>query len=724
MKSVLLYPPLTDPTSGYHSLSYLDTYARANGHPAADIVDINIEAFHHTYGPAGRAALADELRRPGRDDPFADYLAGDLVAAHRLRVPAEPDVDAVVRAVDTLRDPEAFYDIGRYRNATEDVIAWMNWLGAAAFPGQFIEGFRFNGPPLLNMGSVADLTDEALLARISVPFQGYYDDVLLPRLRAGEYGVVGVNITYQWQLPFALWLIRRIRAALPDAFLVAGGTEVSDVWKYAADKRSVFEIFAALDAVVVGEGETAYAHILDHLDRGALPAGHPNVFLHPRYGVGRTLPMLRYEPLADLPTPRFDMLPWDSYLSPERFVYYAPTRGCYWNKCTFCDYGLNGDSPTSPWRQSNADRMVRDVAELSKFARFVYFSVDVLAPATVLHFAEKVVEQGIDVRWGAEIRLEKYWSDERCELLRRSGCTAISVGFESGNQRVLNLIDKGTTPTRVHQTIQAMTKAGIGVQIMGFTGFPTETLAEARDSIDFLTENRDLWTFGGLGTFVLTAGAIVAKQPQRFGITNVRPPDGADIVRYLRFDEPISQGVAAEVARAKDVLQEGGLDRPWLGGIDSPHTFFYHDRYGTAIRSVVDRTRSLPVDEDAVEFELNGEFVELPPDGVLDCYVANYGIATARSLPTTGQRRLFRRRDGRLFLLRRAVATHLSAFATPATVARAREQMWMLDHAAASRLIGDLVGRRFVREVRSDAPAGTLSVGTPPAGTLSGAPLR
>lgn len=98
--------------------------------------------------------------------------------------------------------------------------------------------------------------------------------------------------------------------------------------------------------------------------------------------------------------PDFSGLPWDLYLSPEKFVYYSPTRGCYWNKCTFCDYGLNTDGPTSPWRQDTADTMIADVTELAKFAKFIYFSVDVLAPATILRFAEKVVERGLDFRWG------------------------------------------------------------------------------------------------------------------------------------------------------------------------------------------------------------------------------------------------------------------------------------------------------------------------------------
>ncbi|GAA3265889.1 hypothetical protein GCM10020218_002250 [Dactylosporangium vinaceum] len=176
----------------------------------------------------------------------------------------------------------------------------------------------------------------------------------------------------------------------------------------------VFQVFDSLDAIVVGEARPPTSSCWRLWTRTAADDA-PHIRLHPRYGAVRALPMLHYEKLSTVPTPDFSRLPWDS-TQPEPFVYYSPSRGCYWNKCTFCDYGLNTDGPTSPWRQDTVDTMIRDVTELSKFAKFIYFSVDVLAPATILRFAEQVVDRGLDFRGGAEIRLEKYGrtSGARC----------------------------------------------------------------------------------------------------------------------------------------------------------------------------------------------------------------------------------------------------------------------------------------------------------------------
>lgn len=696
LKIALLYPPVTDPTSGYHSLNYLDSFARSRGWPAADLIDANIEAFHFSLGDVGAAWLDECVATPS--EPVATDPMSPALRRARLLKAGRGNVEAARDAVRVLRDPVLFYDYPRYVQAVTDVIAWMNFVGLAGVPGQFDQGFQFIGTPKTVIGSTAPLTDTTLLAQFSRPFQAYYENDLLPRLRAANYDVVGLSIAYMWQLPFALWLARLIRAALPDTVIVAGGTEVSDVWKYATNKQLVFEVFSSVDILVIGEGETAYTSILEAVSAGTVPTAHPNIRLHPRYGPARALP-LHYEPLADLPIPDFSNLPWHLYLSPEPFVYYAPTRGCYWNKCTFCDYGLNENSPTSPWRQSTVERMIRDVTSISELSRFIYFSVDVLAPATILRFAERAVEEHLDIRWGAEIRLEKYWSDERCALLRDSGCVAVSVGFESGNQRILDLIDKGTRPAQIKQTISAMTNAGIAVQMMGFTGFPTETADEAMDTIAFLQDNRENWSLAGLGEFVLTSGSIIARQPERFGITNMRPMAGSEIARSLDYDEPISQQAAEVVAKSKAKVNHTRFKRPWVGGIDAPHTYFYHDRHGT--RLLTNLRRELlgsGTDGATSPFVINGEFLPMPDEATLVRYGRLYGLqANASPAGST----CFRRTDGAVFLLPSVLRDFITLFARPSSLLSAGMRT-LLDDADAERLWALSVEHSLIRQVLAE----------------------
>lgn len=615
MRVELIYPPLTDPTSGYHSLSYLKGYAQAHGFGDIRISDANIEAFHHSLecfpeivaeGRRRRAELllAGVAAEGPAEAELTALLAVDLV-----------DSDELAEAVAILQSPQEFYNYSRYQWAVERISTWMGLVGATSMPGMITDGFTIDAAHAWNPCSTKELSDLAVLERINRPFQRYYDRELLPRLRAAALDVVGINITYWQQLPFALWMGRLIADAGIADWLVCGGTEVSDVWKYLIGKDDFFTVFEPFDAAVVGEGESEFVSLLSAVDEGRLTASTGSTLVNPRRASGPAVkPLLRIETLTSIPSPDYDDLPFDKYLSPHRFVYYSPTRGCYWNKCTFCDYGLNGDSPTSPWRQDRVPKIVEELARISEFAEFVYFSVDVLAPAMQLRLAEEIVARGISVCWGAEIRLEKYWSPERCELLRRSGCVAVSVGFESASQRVLNLIDKGTKTERVLETIRNLTAAGIGVQMMGFTGFPTETYAEAMESVDFLDEHRDLWTFGGLGEFQLTPGAIVAKEPDRFGLSDLRGRPGDDILRVLEYEASAAPTAdELELLRTqKKRLQRSDLNRPWLGGTDTPHTYFYHARYGTSVVDVLRGADFAAAQENSGSWALNGMVLQAP----------------------------------------------------------------------------------------------------------------
>ncbi|MBL0385146.1 B12-binding domain-containing radical SAM protein [Tumebacillus sp. ITR2] len=628
MKTLLMYPPVTDPTSAYHSLTYLETYAREHGHTEIDIVDTNIEAFHYSMRPEEvQRVLTHMQQRRSTLEAQAELNGLEQIELFTIVQASSFDFSRLSAAVDLLRDPEAFYQYDRYKHAVELVVNWLESLSIMGFPGQFAQfGTNLRGP--LNPQTSEDLVNHELTERMLLPFEPYFQNVLLPRIAAGGYATVGINVTYTNQLPFALGISRLIRNAFPEITILFGGTEVSDVWKYMTKRERFFEIFDAADACVVGEGEIAFVRLLDMIENKQFTK-HANVFFHPRHEVKDDLPVIQYLDIAALPTPNFDKINWDLYLSPEPFIYYSPSRGCYWNKCTFCDYGLNGDSPTSPWRHNPLEKVVEDLRVLSKSYKFIYFSVDVLAPSMLLHLSERLIEEGIDIRWGAEIRLEKYWSPERAKLLKDAGCVAVSVGFESGNQRILNLINKGTQIQSVEEVIKNFSEAGIAVQIMGFTGFPGETMEEAKESIDFLMETRSQWTFGGLGRFMLTQGAIVAKQPEEFGVTEVGAYQNEDVPRSLHYLHPEKRTKEEEDALdlLKSKMMTYDLDRPWVGGVDASHSFFYHDRFGTHVLKQITKKPEATATQ---EFVLNGNVVEEPVGYPLNNIHSPRSYATVR----------------------------------------------------------------------------------------------
>jgi hypothetical protein len=265
------------------------------------------------------------------------------------------------------------------------------------------------------------------------------------------------------------------------------------------------------------------------------------------------------------------------------------------------------------------ESVIDELRSISEYARTLYFSVDAIAPAHLRRLAQAIVANGLQIHWSAELRLEKSLLKGMAQELRDAGCVAISFGYESGTQRILNLINKGVQLGQVPELLRELSRVGIAAQMMGFIGFPSETSDEARGTFEFLLQNRDSWTLAGIGDFILTPGAIVAKQFANFGIQSVAAFNGDDIVRSLywvdgdghpHYDggrrEPIVQRLSEAVLNFVD-------DRPFVGGIDSAHSILYFTRYGPVLvppelRDALATDPIVTVERYATPFHNVGEF--------------------------------------------------------------------------------------------------------------------
>jgi hypothetical protein len=175
LDAMLLYPPISDPTSPYHSLVYVASHARALGFANVEIRDTNIEALTYCARPdvlRGMMASWEARRRRLSARPALNRL-DQLRYLYLIRAQAL-DPDGPARAIATLRDPDTFYDYASYRESVRTLQLWMNSLSCDAFPGQFNTGGNGLARGLFNLSSAADLTDPHVLDRVVGPLRRYY----------------------------------------------------------------------------------------------------------------------------------------------------------------------------------------------------------------------------------------------------------------------------------------------------------------------------------------------------------------------------------------------------------------------------------------------------------------------------------------------------------------------------------------------------------------------
>lgn len=591
MRLVLTHPPLDDPTLPYHSTAYLAGHLVHNGFTDVAIRDINVELANWTFEADVLASFYDEaarrlaaLERQGRLD-FAEQE--EYLGLWRSK---PVSFEALQQAVAGMRAREPFLDFTQYKRSRATILHYQEMLSALSYPGD-LSSFRLFSKGHFSFYNLQDLLDPSLGARICGVFDRFLDERIAADAEFAAADCIGISIVYDHQMVHALNLARWAKRRWPDKQVLLGGTAISQYYKYVRDKQMMRRFFEVCDGIVVGEGETALCQIAEAGGRIVPGMKVHNLLSYDRAADRLHLPdHIHYENVATLGRPLY-RYPWDLYLAPERGINYAPTRGCYWNRCTFCDYGLNSSMPTSPWRERRIDQAIADLraAQEDTGARFVYFAVDVMSPAYLERLADAIVENGLDIRWAAELRMEKVFSRERCAKMKDSGCVCISFGMESGSQRILDLIDKGTQVTHMGETMKNFAAAGVAVQLMTFSDFPSETPAEKEETRQFVEEHDEHWSTGGGGTFLLTGQAIVAKEPARFGVRLLDRED-SDVARILDYE--MAEDLRSEASRS--VLAEdhdasfdshGGIfpphfERPWAGGFDTLHSMVYYDVYG------------------------------------------------------------------------------------------------------------------------------------------------
>jgi hypothetical protein len=470
------------------------------------------------------------------------------------------------QAVFKDKDGAKFLDAAIYDEAVASVQAALEIIGAAYSPLE-LDFARFRTP--FSWLTPQEVARDAQAERD--PFRPWVAESLAPRLRLAGVSFVGLSVAFPGQLQPAWSMATALREELPDAYIVVGGPAVTQRLAPLAPAMQQ-TVLGPFDAAVLFEGEQALCELVEAHRQG-----------RPRRGVIRGAPLAS---LAELPAPDFDGLPLDRYLSPELVLPYDASRGCPWNRCAFCHYGL-AEHGTARYRARSPEVVASHLQTLGARygSRLFYLSQDTLTLRQGLALAQGLKASGGGLRWASDMRPEGGLTSEGARELASGGCLALSLGVESGADRLLGLIDKGVTTAVVSRAIRTLAGAGIAVEAMAFTDFPTETGPEALETISFLESHRSEMALFVCGSFDLTSGSRVARDPARYGIQEIFLVSGDELGTGLFYREKRSSKSPKEreaVEQALDALSERFRLRPypWAGSLSTAHSLLYYLRLG------------------------------------------------------------------------------------------------------------------------------------------------
>jgi len=578
MKILLLFPPDWLPSEPYLSLPALTSVLRPAGHKVIQ-KDINVEMYdmffsrsfleqvsHRITGELNHLLHVEKQRALDKEESTlkAQLLQSTPEVLSQLSSDAE-------QAKEILRG-ESFYDIDKLEWATNTLHKTMALISLGYYPAQICF------PPIeTDLVYKPYMSSEILEAldddQINI-YRDVYRQLIAPVMQKEKPGMVGISIVQQKQLIPSFTFSKMIKEEFPDLHITVGGNIVTRI----RDELKIQDkLFGYIDSAILYEGENAYLQLVDAVENSKPLSGLPNLIYRDESGIHANKDVCS-EDLSKLPPPDFDGLLLEKYFVPKLILPYLATRGCYWGRCTFCDHF---QGYVEGFRTMQVDQIVEEIKFLKDKhnTRYFHFTDESYPPALFRKLSQRLIEEKLDIVWTTHMRFEETLLDEQVwKDVQESGCRYLHFGYESGNQRVLKLMDKATKLDAIQTNLRMSSEAGIWNHIMGFFGFPGETREEAEDSKRFVHDNRAHIHSLGFMTFVLGKYSPVAFEPEKYGVDYYKNPEWD-----LALDYYFTLKEGLNIQEALDVFAgfERNHDPKWdLRTCVREYIFLYIDHFG------------------------------------------------------------------------------------------------------------------------------------------------
>lgn len=536
----------------YPATAYLKGFLNTKGYPSAQ-ADLGIEVILEVFSRKRLEKLFDQFAASPSTDLSdnaerilalrADYLAtiNPVVAFLQNKNPTLAHAICSrsylpeARRFEQLEDLEwAFGSMGTHDKARHFATLYLEDLGdfiTEAVDPHF--GFSRYAERLGRTASSFDEMEGELQGPDSF-VATVLKAVLEHQLAAYQPGIVCLTVPFPGNLYGALKCGQYVKAKYPHIKVIMGGGYVNTELRSLADAR----VFNYVDYICLDDGEAPLWHLIQYL------AGEKDsTYLKRTYSLINGVVCYHNAsteldvPQRETGTPDYAGLPLDRYLSvieianpmhrlwsDGRWNKLTLAHGCYWGKCSFCDVTLDYIQRYEPMSAALlCDRIEEIIAQTGQTG--FHFVDEAAPPALLRDLALEILRRRLTVTWWTNIRFEKSFTADLCQLLAASGCIAVSGGLEVASDRLLAMMKKGVTVAQVARVANHFTGAGIMVHAYLMYGFPTQTAQETMDALEMV---RQLFEAGVVQSgfwhrFAMTAHSPIGLDPAAFGVSETGP---------------------------------------------------------------------------------------------------------------------------------------------------------------------------------------------------------
>ncbi len=591
MKALLLFPPQWTPNSPYLALPLLSAQLKKHGIDS-DIRDINIEFFNHILTEKNLAEKLSEAKKifallkktiaekyPDAVKNFESYSPEDKTLLLKFKriseiLSGEVDTEKTIRecenAVAVLKSKDKFYDPEKLFDAKRTVQDALKIASLPYAPNEMIYDNYFANPfyklDWVNIDS--QCKDRSLNMFIE-----YYEKTI-GDFPFSDYNMICISVPDLSQLipAFTLSLMLKKRAKIP---VVIGGNYIT---QNKTDFMNHPEIFGEYcDYLMVGDGERSIVELSEFIsDKRNIEDVSNLIYLKESDTVCN--PPAKEIDFGEVAYANFDSLDLSLYFSPETVIPMQLSKGCYWGKCTFCDYYFG--------QQCYDTKCIHSVIDELKFfiekynVRHFLFIDEAIPPKYYNELANAILENNLEIYFYSFVRLEKGFTKDILKNLYRAGMRIGLWGYEAWSERVMKMMNKGIDLSERIRILTDSSEAGIWNNVLFIMGYPTETLEEIEKTISVMYDHRNIVHSCTPSNFSLKKNAILMNFIGQNGLIGFETNGEFYTVLKDKIDG-IPQSERREIRRKfhSDYI-EANKHRLWpINYSDTDHILLYLSKY-------------------------------------------------------------------------------------------------------------------------------------------------
>jgi anaerobic magnesium-protoporphyrin IX monomethyl ester cyclase len=313
-------------------------------------------------------------------------------------------------------------------------------------------------------------------------FQGE-KEYLAEKLANENIRTIAITTTFYFSFLPISEIMQFIRQYNQEAKIIVGGPFVSGQYR-TRDARALQSLFRSIGAdfyINSSQGEASLVKLLNTLKQDTSLDNVPNLYYMTHQGYASTPLKKEDNPLSE------NMVSWELFAHRvEDYVMVRTSRSCPF-RCAFCGFPQHaGKYQTADLSAVEKELNSLNQIQSLKHVDFVDDTFNV-PPQRFKEIVKMIIKNKYKFTWHSQFRCQ-YADREMVELMKESGCKGVFLGIESGNNQILENMNKAVTIEQYRKGIQLLKEYGILTFGCFIIGFPGETDETVQDTFDFIED--------------------------------------------------------------------------------------------------------------------------------------------------------------------------------------------------------------------------------------------